>query len=98
MTIANSDRRTRDASGFINAVLRKATRQGAPAFEIANDEVGSLALKYSHPRWIAERFIATFGRADAEALMAADNEAAPTAIRLNLARATREEILARIKT
>ena len=29
--------------------------------------------------------------------MAADNEAAPTAIRLNLARATREEILARIK-
>ena len=29
--------------------------------------------------------------------MAADNEAAPTAIRLNLARAPREEILARIK-
>ncbi len=97
VTIANSERRTRDASGFINAVLRKAARQGTPAFEIANDEVGSLALKYSHPRWIAERFIATYGRADAEALMAADNKAAPTAIRLNLARATRAEILARIK-
>jgi 16S rRNA (cytosine967-C5)-methyltransferase len=96
VTIANSERRTRDASGFINAVLRKATRQGAPSFEIANDETGSLALKYSHPRWMAERFVATFGRGDAEALMAADNEAAPTAIRLNLARATREEILTRI--
>ena len=97
VTIANSERRTRDASGFINAVLRKAARQSTPAFRIANDEVGSLALKYSHPRWIAERFIATYGRADAEALMAADNKAAPTAIRLNLARATRAEILARIK-
>jgi 16S rRNA (cytosine967-C5)-methyltransferase len=97
VTIANSERRTRDASGFINAVLRKATRQGVPNFEIAKDEVGSLALKYSHPRWMAERFVSVFGRADAGALMAADNEAAPTAIRLNLTRATREEILARIK-
>ncbi len=97
VTIANSERRTRDASGFVNAVLRKATRQGAPSFEIANDDVGSLALQYSHPRWMAERFIATFSRADAESLLAADNEAAPTAIRLNLSRGTREEILARIK-
>jgi 16S rRNA (cytosine967-C5)-methyltransferase len=97
VTIANSERRTRDASGFINAVLRKATRQDAPAFEIANDEVGSLALKYSHPRWMAERFIATFGGADAESLMAADNEAAPTAIRLNLSHGTRAEILTRVK-
>ncbi len=98
VTIANSERRTRDASGFINAVLRKATRQNAPVFRIANDEIGSLALKYSHPRWMAERFIATFSLVGAEALMAADNEAAPTAIRLNLARAPREEILARIRT
>jgi 16S rRNA (cytosine967-C5)-methyltransferase len=97
VTIANSERRTRDAAGFINAVLRKAARQNAPVFRIANDEVGSLALKYSHPRWMAARFVATYGQVNAEALMAADNEAAPTAIRLNLARAAREEILARIK-
>src|SRR5208282_2371834 len=56
VTIANSERRTRDASGFINAVLRKATRLGEPTFQIANDEIASLALMYSHPRWIAERF------------------------------------------
>ncbi|HVN29708.1 MAG TPA: 16S rRNA (cytosine(967)-C(5))-methyltransferase RsmB [Candidatus Binataceae bacterium] len=96
VTLANSDRRTRDAAGFVNAVLRKATRQGPPIFEIPNDDVGTLALKFSHPRWMAERLIATFGRADAETIMAADNEAAPTAIRLNLARASREEILSRI--
>ncbi len=97
VTIANAERRTRDASGFINAVLRKATRQAPPAFEIGNDDIGTLALKYSHPSWMAERFVAAFGRADAESIMAANNEAAPTAIRLNLVRATREEIIARIK-
>src|SRR5208283_5028828 len=86
VTIANSERRTRDAAGFINAVLRKATRQAAPSFEIAKDEIGTQALKHSHPRWIAERFVAVYGRAHAEALMAADNDAAPTAIRLNLVR------------
>ena len=97
VTIANSERRTRDASGFINAVLRKATRQDAPSFEITNDEIGTLALKYSHPRWMAERFLANFNRPDAESILAANNDAAPTAIRLNLARATRDEIIARIK-
>ena len=96
MTISNSGAPHTRRSGFINAVLRKATRQKAPVFRIANDEIGSLALKYSHPRWVAERFVATFGRIDAETLMAADNEAAPTAIRLNLARTPREEILARL--
>jgi 16S rRNA (cytosine967-C5)-methyltransferase len=98
VTIANSERRTRDASGFINAVLRKAARQDPPSFEIANDEIGTLALKYSHPPWMAERFVAIFGRIEAESLMASDNEAAPTAIRLNLSRGTRDEILTRIKS
>jgi 16S rRNA (cytosine967-C5)-methyltransferase len=97
VTIANSDRRTRDASGFINAVLRKAARQDAPMFEIPNDEIGTLALKHSHPRWMADRLIASFGRSDAASIMAANNEAAPTAIRLNLARASREEIIGRLK-
>ena len=96
VTIANSDRRTRDASGLVNAVLRIAARQKAPALDEGGDDHANLGLKYSHPRWMAEKFTAAFGRADAEAIMAADNEAAPTAIRLNPSRGTREEVRARI--
>jgi 16S rRNA (cytosine967-C5)-methyltransferase len=96
VTLANSDRRARNASGFINAVLRKATR--TPSAEPAGDDLGSLAIRWSHPLWLAERFVAMFGREVAERLMAADNEAAPTAIRLNPSRGTREEIVARIKS
>jgi 16S rRNA (cytosine967-C5)-methyltransferase len=96
VTIANSDRRTRNASGLVNAILRKAARQKAPALDAGGDDLANLALKYSHPRWMAEKFVATFGRADAEEIMTADNEAAPTAIRMNPSRGTREEICSRI--
>lgn len=56
-----------------------------------------LSVAYSHPRWLVERFVQWFGVAAAEALLAADNEAAPNAIRLNLARGGAEELLARVR-
>jgi 16S rRNA (cytosine967-C5)-methyltransferase len=96
VTLADSDRRSRNASGFINAVLRKATRSARP--EPQGDGLDAQAIRWSHPQWMVERFAAMFGREGAERLMAADNEAAPTAIRLNPSRGTREEILARIKS
>jgi 16S rRNA (cytosine967-C5)-methyltransferase len=45
---------------------------------------------------MVERFITWFGVADAERLMAANNEAAPNVIRLNLARGSRAEIIERL--
>jgi 16S rRNA (cytosine967-C5)-methyltransferase len=103
-------------SGFVNAVLRAATRQavalpprvatpGAPARRakesatrvIEESEITHLAIAYSHPRWLVERFVQWFGVATAEALMAADNEAAPNAIRLNLARGSAAEMLERVR-
>ncbi len=86
----------RGAAGLVNAVLRRAAR-GAPAMpERTADEAGYLAVAYSHPRWLVGRFIEWFGVARAEALMAADNEAAPNVMRLNLARGRRDEIVARM--
>jgi 16S rRNA (cytosine967-C5)-methyltransferase len=64
--------------------------------ERAADELGYLAVAYSHPRWLVACFVEWFGVARAEALMAANNEAAPNVMRLNLRRGTREEIVARM--
>ncbi|MDO8433574.1 MAG: 16S rRNA (cytosine(967)-C(5))-methyltransferase RsmB [Candidatus Binatus sp.] len=86
----------RKASGFVNAVMRRATREQPALPNRARDENRFLAIAYSHPRWMVERFVASFGAADAERLMAANNEAAPNAIRLNLKRGTRDEIIARL--
>jgi 16S rRNA (cytosine967-C5)-methyltransferase len=86
----------RGAGGLVNAVLRRATRGVVPMPDRTTDELGYLAVAYSHPRWLVGRFVEWFGVARAEALMAADNEAAPNVMRLNLARGSREEIVARM--
>lgn len=73
-------------AGFVNAVLRNAIRNPVPLPPRAADEPGYLAITYSHPRWLVEKFIAWFGLKGAESLMAANNQPAPNALRLNLAR------------
>ena len=82
------------AAGFVNAILRRvATRDLDAWLEIAapsraDDIVGHLAVRYSHPRWIvtalsdalgetpglAETGLAETGLAETEAVLAADNE------------------------
>ena len=86
----------RGAGGLVNAVLRRAARGVVAMPDRAADEVGYLAVACSHPRWLVACFIEWFGVARAEALMAANNEAAPNVMRLNLARGSREEIVARM--
>jgi 16S rRNA (cytosine967-C5)-methyltransferase len=86
----------RGAGGMVNAVLRRAGREVAAMPDRAADEIAFLTVAYSHPRWLVACFVEWFGVARAEALMAADNEAAPNVMRLNLARASRDEIVARM--
>jgi 16S rRNA (cytosine967-C5)-methyltransferase len=73
-------------AGFVNAVLRRvATRDMAGWLEIAApprdaDPLGHLAVRFSHPRWIAEVFAGALGEApdggleQTEAALAADND------------------------
>ena len=88
---------TRKASGFVNAVMRRATRETAPMPPRDRNEKSFLAVAYSHPRWMVERFVEWFGVANAERLMTANNDAAPNVIRLNLARGSRTEIIEQLK-
>jgi 16S rRNA (cytosine967-C5)-methyltransferase len=94
--LAARRRDARAAKGLVNAVMRRATRERVDLPPRATDEIGHLAVARSHPRWLVERFVEWFGVAEAERLMEANNEAAPTAIRLNLARAARDELVERI--
>ncbi|HKN01665.1 MAG TPA: 16S rRNA (cytosine(967)-C(5))-methyltransferase RsmB [Candidatus Binataceae bacterium] len=95
--LAKRSRGAKAAAGFINAVMRRATRETIALPARTADEIRWLAIMYSHPRWMVERFVEWFGREDAERLMAANNEAAPNVLRLNLARASRAEIVAKLE-
>lgn len=75
--------RLRSAAGFINAVLRRATREMEydPSAFVA-DPVERISIATSHPRWLVERWVRQFGIDEAEAFAAANNQAAPVAFRI----------------
>jgi 16S rRNA (cytosine967-C5)-methyltransferase len=71
------------AASFANAVLRRATRE--PDYDpVASvwDPVMKLAIETSHPQWLIEHWIGTFGFDEVAALARANNEPAPVAFRL----------------
>jgi 16S rRNA (cytosine967-C5)-methyltransferase len=60
------------ATGFVNAILRRATREKfEPKFV---DEIERISLETSHPRWLIERWIKNFGIEETEKIAVANNE------------------------
>lgn len=90
--------RLRSASGLVNAILRRATREPDvdPASHIA-DATDRIAVATSHPFWLIERWIRALGREEAEAFARSNNKPAPTAFRVIRNRAKESEIIERLK-
>ncbi len=88
------------ASGFINAVLRRADREREtipwPDREAA--PAAFLAARYSEPRWLAEQWIKQLGLAEAEELAVAMVEPPPLTIRVNTLKISRDEYAGRLMT
>lgn len=93
-------------AGFVNAVLRRvATRDMKAWLDIAapgrdTDQVGHLAVRYSHPRWIVEAVAAALGDApggnmrQTEAALAADSERPAVHLCVVPGLASRDELVA----
>ncbi|HEY2181607.1 MAG TPA: 16S rRNA (cytosine(967)-C(5))-methyltransferase RsmB [Solirubrobacteraceae bacterium] len=71
--------------GLVNAVLRRAAREGAAKLlgELADATPEQAAVMHSHPEWIARLWWELLGAEDARALMAYDNVAGEVALRVN---------------
>ncbi|PYS28746.1 MAG: 16S rRNA (cytosine(967)-C(5))-methyltransferase RsmB, partial [Acidobacteria bacterium] len=83
--------RLKSAVSFVNAVLRRATRE--PDYDPATravDPLEKLAIETSHPPWLIERWVNSFGFDETTALARANNEPAPMSFRLT-AKTTRED-------
>lgn len=63
--------RKTSAKGFVNALLRRAEREGV-VLELA-DDASSVSNETSHPLWLIRRWSEKFGPAEAEAIAAANN-------------------------
>ena len=82
------------ASGLVNAVLRKVSNSCDQLPRIPGEGTAEyLSIKYSHPRWIAEKIMQQKGYAFAEAFLAANNCPAPLDLQVNTLKTDRESIV-----
>jgi 16S rRNA (cytosine967-C5)-methyltransferase len=88
------------ASGFVNAVLRRASRErGALVESLLNDDSTpeAAAVAHSAPLWLAQMWWRELGAEDARSMLAACNEPPEKAFRVNTLRTDREVALARLR-
>ena len=75
------------AAGFVNAVLRKLSRERG---ELTWPD--DLAVVHSHPQWLVDRWTARYGRPAAESWLQFNNRPAALCLAVNPAMATREAV------
>jgi 16S rRNA (cytosine967-C5)-methyltransferase len=81
-------RHARGGAQLVNAVLRRATREGREIVERLTDDTASdAAVKYSVPLWLAEMWWSELGAERTRSLLAAVNDPAEAAIRVNTLKA-----------
>ena len=83
--------------GLVNAVLRRTAREGRALLDQLGEATPvDAALRHSHPEWVAEMWWELLGPEDAVALMAADNEPAESAARVNVLRSDAPTVIAEL--
>jgi len=84
-------------AGLVNAVLRRAAREGhALLDELGDRDPGRAAVLHSVPDWLAKRWWDELGADDARALLRRVNEPAESAVRVNTLVSDRDGVLARL--
>lgn len=74
----------RGARGLVNAILRRlAGHPGAEPAPAPEDPIAAAAAATSHPEWLARLLATDVAPPDLHALLAAQNEPAPTALRVH---------------
>ncbi len=90
--------RARAASGFVNALLRRAAADRAELLAALDDSTpAGAAVAHSYPRWLVEMWWEELGPAEARLLMAAMNESAEAAFRVNTLRSDPKGVAADLR-
>src|SRR5215213_8215562 len=88
----------RSAAPFINAVLRRATREPDydPAAAVV-DPLERIAVETSHPPKLIRRWAAAFGVEEAAGFANANNDSAPAAFRVNTLKADPSTLIEKLR-
>jgi 16S rRNA (cytosine967-C5)-methyltransferase len=96
VSLAKLKSRSKGPPELVNAVLRGLLRSPTPR-PPSDDEVTALAIGLSFPDWLAVRWVRRYGLEEARQLMTALNERPPGTVRVNTLRATREQLIRRLR-
>jgi 16S rRNA (cytosine967-C5)-methyltransferase len=90
--------RARAASGFVNALLRRAAAERTELLASLDDSTpAGAAVAHSYPEWLAALWWEELGPVEARLLMAAMNEPAETALRVNTLRSDPAHVAADLR-
>ena len=81
------------AGKFVNAVLRKLAETNPLENIESDDRVEYLTVKYSHPRWLVEKWLSEFSSLEeVEKLLQSNNQSPPLSLRVNTLKISLEEL------
>jgi 16S rRNA (cytosine967-C5)-methyltransferase len=83
----------KSASGFVNALLRRVSRERDRLPLPAEPAIDLLSITLSHPRWLAARWLARYGVEAATAWARFDNAPAPLTLRANTLTTSASELI-----
>ncbi len=87
----------RGGAGLVNAVLRRATREGRPILDALSDATpAGAATLHSVPAWLAELWWRELGPDEARALLRRINRPAESALRVNSLAASVDDVVAEL--
>lgn len=93
-SLCRADARTVNyVNGLLRTIARHADQLPQPDCETKAEYY---SLRYSHPRWLTELYLEQFGVKQTRLLLEADNEPAPTVLRVNTRKADTETVKLRL--
>ncbi|MBN1308318.1 MAG: 16S rRNA (cytosine(967)-C(5))-methyltransferase RsmB [Chitinispirillaceae bacterium] len=97
--LAKAARLSRSFAGTANAVMRALiTKKKQVEYpDPQKDLAGRLAVEFSHPKWMIERWLRRFGLSNTRALLTYNNEKPPVFLRRSLRKMTRRRFEADVR-
>lgn len=83
-------------ASMVNGILRSVLRIGVPSVDKIKDPIERLAIETSHPKWLVEFFIDSYGIEKTTTMLKENNCSPKQTVRVNTLKVTVEEAIAKL--